>query len=210
MKIITCANARNYNLTVGENYTTLQDDDNAEIYLIRNDIGLERNYHSSLFRDEEEERVTPPQAEVAEAAPIVPDTDEEIIATINVEEQVVSFTIDGERYRYDFDGYLSESSTEISCGIRQMSNINGITRNIVDSVPHRPGLSKAILKALITNFIAMDMEDCAIVIASTNTNADNFDLLASVLDEMSETTLDRLNPNSDNDIRLWTIVKDDI
>ena len=194
MKTVVCTNTRNYNLTEGTEYVTRQENDAAEMYTVINDRGLERNYSAELFRDL-----------------VSTSTVEEIMATLAItvvndnRELSLNYTVDGERKNTRVTK-PQETGTSISCGVRQIYGLNEVARDVANGVPNREDLRGKMMEK-IYEFVIENTENCAVIIASTNENDGRFDLTSIGLDELAEAFQTVHNPNSGNEIRMWSILR---
>jgi hypothetical protein len=195
--MLTCKNNKNYKLTVGKQYHTEED---GEYVLLINDNGRRQRYHKELFQ------------EVEVAAP-----EPEIVRTEATCIESLSFNDDGEVSYEEINGNLNtinidilqSSSTDISCGVYQIYNINTLIDQIEEGVNTEDDdlitLKQTIFKTTLENRI--NGINCAFVILSTNID-NQYEDYYNTLNEMSEVrTESKRNPNSGNQIVVWTIPK---
>lgn len=195
MKQVICIDPKNFGLTRGNQYEANQDENNNNYYLIQNDNGLVRRYYHSLFEDV-----------------VVRSTFEEIVNSISISVEdgytKITYVIDGETYAYNLQE-LDYNDTEISCGIKELSNINGLAHTVVNNIPtdERGNLRKAVLEKIYNFYLNQEglVPLCGIILVSTNLNTTNIDDTVNILNELSSSFTDVYNPNSGNVIRLWTI-----
>lgn len=203
MKQVICTNAKNYALTEGIEYTAVESDDKPNYYTVTNDKGRNQSYHSSLFEDVVE---------------VVPDTGAQIANSMTIRRTdsnyIVEFTCDDTRSSLRLY-LLSQSNSNISCGIHQLSGLNTLAqtlstskddiRRIVGNDREEPVIER--LYSILLDNIVRGGSDVAFLIMSTNLNDDNFSHLEPLLNDASENFSDEINPNSDNQIRFWLINK---
>ena len=205
MRTVKCKNTKGYKLTEGKDYE-ISARRSGYVYLI-NDNGVNAKYAEELF-----EAVEGSNTRTARPVPtpVVPPrrTERDVINSIVSTSDAITFTDIDNRLRTINNG-TGGHGTNISCGIAQISGIDGIIEQInalfdgadEDYIPTR----KALMKAAIQNF-AINRYPNAMVLVSTTTDSDE-DLL-TVLDEMASgnngiTTSSRRNRNSRNMIKLW-------
>lgn len=198
IKQVTCRNRKNYSLTVGRQYTS-DSTDMAEGYTsIVNDAGRRARYATDLFED------------VVIATP-TPDTVQQILETVRVsatsDNIVLNFTIDGDNRRI-LNARLTEEGSNISCGVRQMSGLNGFTSRLVNSLSEFEDRGD-LVQQLINKAYAMmvnSSESCSIVILSTNDDENSqFSITDIALNLISVSSHRAMNPNSGNNIKLWIV-----
>lgn len=195
MKEIKCIENNGYNITVGNTYMVLQE--TPDFYYMINDKGTTVKYAKVMFEDTEVE---------VEAEPVKQRTEQDMIDSLNITSGRVTFR-NIEDNEVSFNYSFSDSGTEISCGIRQLYELDNLLYNISNSIPDEDDyidLRKAILKGIIEKRIIDGNvgERCAMRILSTTINQDS-DML-SVLDEMADfTSEEKHNPNSGNTIKMW-------
>lgn len=190
---VICREAKNYKLTVGNPYEILKQE--GEWYFLVNDNGKNVKYAKELFEVEEE---------------AAPRTEQDMIdsITINYDNMNDSYTLayedlNGEDQEFDLS-WEDEDRSGISCGIGEKCGIDSILSVIAVNVPQDDdylNLQKALLRKFIQKTVVED-NGKAMHLISTTTSQDT-DLL-SVLDDMSDlVTEEKLNPNSNNRIKMW-------
>ncbi len=200
MKQVTCIDPKNFGLTRGREYTATPDENNENYYFITNDRGVQQRYYHSLFEDIELE----------------PSTFEEIVESLSLRvnrehnnQLDVSYSIDGEDFvrtvsRFQFSG------SSISCGVHQMTNLNGVANTIqqqIHELPNRGDLRAVVLKKVFDHTFQHAIPSTGLVLASTNINNNNY--IGKIVEELNPRSnyyVDAFNPNSGNTIRTWTIV----
>lgn len=198
-----CINPKNYKLTQGKEYYIVDEEDGY--FLLVNDSNKTVRYYSDLFDDIEEA--------VEEVAPPTPParTEADVISSLNV-------TSDGQRCNVTYvdlnnqpvtfqTSTIGISSTNISCGIRQMHGINNILSSIDNNVNTDEDdlleLRKEIVKRVITLLIHYNRGNTKWMLMSTN-NDDSYEDYFDVFDSLAQTNLGwENNPNSGNEIKLW-------
>ena len=138
MSIIICDNSKNYSLTVNNEYIIL--DETKDFYHIENDKSKIAKYSKELFSKKE---LVVPIAPVAPKKPkvIPPHNFEDIKKSIKV-----SLDIDDDDPSFELE-YVNEKNvsityntsmrfydSNISCGILQLTNLNGCINDIVTFV----------------------------------------------------------------------------
>ena len=198
-----CTNPKNYKLTQGKVYEILDEEDGY--FLLVNDSNKTVRYYSDLFDDAEEavEEVAPP--------PPPARTEADVISSLNV-------TYDGQRCTVTYvdlnnqtvnfqTNTIGISTTNISCGIHQMHNINDVLSSIENNVNTDEDdlleLRKEIVKRVTSLFIRYHRGNSRWMLMSTNNN-DTFEDYFEVFDSLAQTNLGwENNPNSGNEIKLW-------
>ena len=198
-----CINPKNYKLTQGKVYEILDEEDGY--FLLVNDSNKTVRYYSDLFADGKEavEEVAPP--------PPPARTEADVISSLNVTSggQRCNVTyVDLNNQTVNFQtNTIGISSTNISCGIRQMHGINDILSSIDNNVSTADDdlleLRKEIVKRVISLFIRYNRNNTRWMLMSTN-NDDSYEDYFEVFDSLAQTNLGwENNPNSENDIKLW-------
>ena len=198
-----CTNPKNYKLTQGKVYEILDEEDGY--FLLVNDSNKTVRYYSDLFGDVEEpvEEVAPP--------PPPARTEADVISSLNVtcggQRCTVTYVdLNNQTVTFQTDSVMI-ISTNISCGIRQMSGINDILSCIDNNVSTADDdlleLKKEIVKRVISLFINRNRGNTRWMLMSTNYNGD-FEDYFEVFDSLAQTNLGwETNPNSENEIKLW-------
>ena len=198
-----CTNPKNYKLTQGKVYEILDEEDGY--YLLVNDSNKTVRYYSDLFDDVEEavEEVAPP--------PPPARTEADVISSLNVTcagQRCTVTYVDLNNQTVNFQtNTIGISSTDISCGIRQISGINYILSSIDNNVNTDEDdlleLRKEIVKRVISLLINRNRGNTRWMLMSTN-NDDSYEDYFDVFDSLAQTNLGwENNPNSGNDIKLW-------
>lgn len=203
------------NITVGSTYTGIYVDaedtqvdkiEDAEYFLCVNDRGKEARYSIGLF--EAPAPVVPPRR--------IPSY-QEIIDNIVIDdnEERVYSVVDGVEYEIldDINPFLEENNLEISCGVKELSEIddlfaiihNKLDRMVFEFNVDRADLGKVILKKCIEAQISA-MNVAFVILSTTLARTEEIEVLNSIVEERGGTVTDaRRNPNSGNEIKVWTI-----
>ena len=198
-----CTNPKNYKLTQGKVYEILDEEDGY--FLLVNDSNKTVRYYSDLFADAEEA--------VQEVAPPPPParTEADVISSLNVTcggQRCTVTYVDLNNQTINFQtSAIGISSTDISCGIRQISGINnilsGIDNNVSTDEDDLLGLRKEIIKRVISSLIHYNRGNTRWMLMSTNNN-ESYEDYFEVIDSLTQANLGwATNPNSENDIKLW-------
>ena len=201
-----CTNPKNYKLTQGKVYEILDEEDGY--FLLVNDSNKTVRYYSDLFDDviaipDEETIVLPPPPVRTEA---------DVISSLNVTYNnnyrcnVTYVDLNNETVTFQTN-IIGISTTNISCGIRQMHGINNILLSIDNNVNTDEDdlleLRKEIVKRVTSLFIHYHRDNSRWMLMSTNNN-DTFEDYFEVFDSLAQTNLGwENNPNSGNEIKLW-------
>ena len=199
-----CINPKNYKLTQGKVYEILDEEDGY--FLLVNDSNKTVRYYSDLFGDIEEavEEVAPP--------PPPARTEADVISSLNVTYNnnyrcnVTYVDLNNETVTFQTN-IIGISTTNISCGIRQMHGINNILLSIDNNVSTADDdlleLRKEIVKRVISLLIHYNRGNTRWMLMSTN-NDSSFEDYFEVFDSLAQTNLGwENNPNSGNEIKLW-------
>lgn len=210
MRTVKCKNTKGYKLTEGKDYE-ISARRSGYVYLI-NDNGVSAKYAEELF-----ETVEGSNTRTARPVPTpIPPrrTERDVINSIAGTRGSITF-MDINNVLRTINNNMSGTGTNISCGIAQVSGIDGLMEQISnqfsdldqDYLPTQ----KALMKAAIQHFV-INPNPNAMVLVSTTEDSDE-DLLA-VLDLMASgesgiTTSSRRNRNSGNNIKLWVFYTND-
>lgn len=191
-KQVICVNPKNYRLTRNLEYAVQEVE--TGWYQVINDAGRSVRYASDLFQDV-----------------VVESTREDVLGSLTVTANdrllTIRFTIDGDDVVANINR-LTESGTDISCGIGQLAGLNGLAGNVSRLFNgRRLDLSQEVLNACIEEEVS-NSEDCAFLLLSTNIENNEYaDLISNALDPLCTTHITQNNPNSGNNITLWIIDK---
>lgn len=176
--MIKCINPKVYNLTAGKEYEVISESN--RFYTVVNDTGSAFSYSKELFEVETPIPVEEP---------------------LNIEIQ----NINGHRYSIRTNKHettrvtFERAGTSISCGINQFYNVN----ELVDEILHTYREDAIeVLKALFTHVLTLYVYKFALISTNITDNEDVIEALDKVLGDHQH---EGLNPNSDNDIALWVV-----
>lgn len=223
MEIICTKTGSNKSITAGNTYEVLNETENR--YTLINDKGVQKNYCKSLFSFIEEET----------SQPVPIRTLDEILLNIEVSQDLdiyrinLSYTDNLNLQNQDLNiinTSLNIHNSNISCGIHQLSGLNNLFSNInsflnsINNFYRRQNLSEDIRlevnlndlptkSDILTEILSQITEqfESGLVLLSTNinNNRDICDEYIDALNELSVATTTTLNPNSGNNITLWTL-----
>jgi hypothetical protein len=210
MKQIRCINAKNFNLTVGKEYSTLNENDNDSIVSIVNDRGLTRNYNASLFED---------VVNLLNYDDILESID--FSSTYNNRTHVFRISVlDVNSAVRIINFQLQTNSTDISCGVMQLFRVNRMLESI-DEIFRSidlTGLSETQVNNLITHIIKLTIKDIiqshdsiGAILISTNESGSSisenvYELFNNFLCSITDVYASHYNPNTENTIKTWYIV----
>ena len=215
MDELICTNPKNYKLTLDKKYTVVIDE--GETVMIVNDSNKTVRYYKDLFEEVEKEVIPEPE-------PVVVRTEQDLIDSV---------TSDGLETTYvDFDNQtvvignelgILNNSNYFSCGIKNIINIGDQIEEIYESIEETADsqgedlelLTKAVIKQHFKNFIRVKSVgdyNGALFLMSCNINNDGLDEeTVTILNEISDfNTIEELNPNSGNQIKLWGFYKSNL
>lgn len=203
------------NITVGSTYTGIYVDaedtqvdkiEDAEYFLCVNDRGKEARYSIGLF--EAPVPVVPPRRiptyqEVIDG--LVVDNDSSRVYSVIGDEEIEIIE--------DIDSHLALRDTAISCGTKELYSIDSFFNQITNKLSegefefevNHSDLSKIIFKKAIEN--QLNTIRAAFAILSTTVDKEQeVEVLNSIVAERGGTVTEaRRNPNSGNNIIVWTI-----
>ena len=125
-------------------------------------------------------------------------------------------------FRHENNITLSENSTSISCGIFQLTSLDNLCNTIslfkeqiftqlnnlqnTDVNVSQDDINTADILESVINELVENAEDTGLLLLSTNVNSTlTTSEYREVLDRMSASVVETLNPNSGNRIKLWTL-----
>lgn len=206
MKTITCTNSRNYRLTEGNDYTVVRETDN--FYYIANDRDTVARYSKTLFTEVvEEEEESEPELALEEKRQLILNG----LSVTNNHILIQDTTLD---IRISVDNPLGNNATNISCGVRQLFNLNDLATAI-----QSPDFIGHFDSNIVTNEFKIELYkriiekrseilSSNVVLLSTNiTDNGYFSLIDGALSQLCDTSTVAYNNNSGNDIKLWVINK---
>lgn len=216
---LQCKNkGNNKSITTDKEYEVINETETR--YSIINDKGIQANYAKNLF------------IEAVEIIPQIPIIDGLEAETSIVNEAgepgfIITIKIDGqEDYIFDGEKILDISESCISCGIKTVEGLdvlmkfmndfeeyfdNYLDENIknfkIDEDFDFDSFYKEIAELLITDLIEDYQNECLFLLLSTNV-ANNGSYNTNIIESLnanSEIDLFGINPNTDNDIKLWIL-----
>lgn len=204
MSTVKVVNPKHFALTKGKEYDVLSTE-GRQVSIV-NDNNVTSSYWLSLFAEGKKDK------EVAEPEPVVViPTADVILATLIVSTTEINFTVNGSNY--NTLNILGDSGTQISCGIRQISNVNAfidvITEYIESELEELPAATRnEVVMAIFRKVILAQMQNVTAVgmfLVSTNTNYSEFARIDTILTEFTVASYTRENPNSGNEIKIWVL-----
>jgi hypothetical protein len=209
---IRCINAENYKLTVGRTYQA--EPDGRDFYKLLNDNNIGVRYHRRLFENLPATAAGRPQSAPARPAtppPPPPRTERDLVQSIAIRNGQIVFT-DFDRNVKVIENQFIKRNTEISCGVAQISGINGQINHIDDFFDLDNDdyitIRKALFKKSLEHYVMTEqLSDRAFGLLSTNITGGDEDLL-TVLDDLAVSATDaENNPNSGNLIKIWVLAR---
>jgi hypothetical protein len=204
---VIVGNPKSFALTQGNTYDVIERD--GRKITIVNDNNVTSTYYASVFKDEGKSKA---KAEAKPKAVVLPTTPE-IMESFNydLENGTIGFEVQGNPFV--FATGLGNASTNISCGVRQIFGLNNFidscTEYLEENLPHIPAeLRDEIVDAMFVAGVKALMENVtqvAMFLASTNTNYAEFSRLDAQLSPMTVASHTRMNPNSNNEIKVWVL-----
>lgn len=151
----------------------------------------------------------------------------DVTVSVNYDDEENEFTVSlvattESGFRHENSIILEETSTSISCGIFQLTSLDNLCNTITlfkeqiftqlnnlqntDVNVSQDDINTADILESVINELVENAEDTGLLLLSTNTNSVlTTPAYREVLDRMSATTVETLNPNSGNRIKLWTL-----
>ena len=215
MNELICTNPKNYKLTLDKKYTVVIDE--GETVMIVNDSNKTVRYYKDLFEEVEEEVIPEPE-------PVVIRTEQDLIDSI-VSDGLRTTYVDFNNQTIYITNHLQclNNENSFSCGIKNITNIGDqieeIYEMIADTIEEAQEdlelLTKTVIKHHFKNFIKYcgnNGFNAGIYLMSCNVTGGGLDEeVVEILDEISDfNTVDEVNPNSGNDIRLWGFYKSNL
>lgn len=234
MKTVVCTKTGNTkSISLNASYTVISETEKR--YALVNDKGIQANYCKSLFTEEvaTPTRTRAPRVAAVPVAPApvaVPNTqinEVDVTVSINYDDEENEFNVSlvattESGFRHENSIILKETSTSISCGIFQLTSLDNLCNTITlfkeqiftqlnnlqntDVNVSQDDINTADILESVINELVENAEDTGLLLLSTNTNSVlTTPAYREVLDRMSATTVETLNPNSGNRIKLWTL-----
>ncbi len=199
-KKFKCINPKSFNLTEGNEYEVLSSTDTR--IQILNDNGLAANYALSLFQE------VPDVPELSYKFTILNDT-----IRLNINRSITPLFI------------IDTTRVQCSCGVKQLDGISGVPNEIESALAkahqsyNTPENVQAVTNAAFQFAVSQytKRNRGGILLASTNTskngesfatNAKGIEVLREAFNSLGDVCIavEANNPNTDNNIILWTIV----
>lgn len=200
MKQVRCVNPKNYKLTLNSQYLVEEDGD---FYLVINDNGKNVRYSQDLFED----------VQVVVQQPVIPEpprrTEQDCINSININGRIISYT-DIDNNNISFEWNYGYADTNISCGISQLYRIDNLITSILSNVNTNDNDFEDLIKELFVRTLksVISTMDNRFVLIST-AYSDECEDFYHYLSNLSHVETEWLeNPNSGNEIKMWTINND--
>ena len=234
MKTVVCRKTGNTkSISVNTSYTTISETEKR--YTLVNDKGIQANYCKSLFTEEvaTPTRTRAPRVAAVPVAPApvaVPNTqinEVDVTVSVNYDDEENEFDVSlvattESGFRHENSIILKETPTSISCGIFQLTSLDNLCNTITlfkeqiftqlnnlqntDVNVSQDDINTADILESVINELVENAEDIGLLLLSTNVNSTlTTSEYREVLDRMSATTVETLNPNSGNRIKLWTL-----
>ena len=234
MKTVVCRKTGNTkSISVNTSYTTISETEKR--YTLVNDKGIQANYCKSLFTEEvaTPTRTRAPRVAAVPVAPApvaVPNTqinEVDVTVSVNYDDEENEFDVSlvattESGFRHENNITLSENTTSISCGIQQLTSLDNLCNTITlfkeqiftqlnnlqntDVNVSQDDINTADILESVINELVENAEDTGLLLLSTNVNSTlTTSEYREVLDRMSASVVETLNPNSGNRIKLWTL-----
>ena len=234
MKTVVCRKTGNTkSISVESSYTVISETEKR--YTLVNDKGIQANYCKSLFTEEvaTPTRTRAPRVAAVPVAPTpvaVPNTqinEVDVTVSVNYDDEENEFNVSlvattESGFRHENSIILKETSTSISCGIFQLTSLDSLCNTITlfkeqiftqlnnlqntDVNVSQDDINTADILESVINELVENAEDTGLLLLSTNVNSTlTTSEYREVLDRMSASVVETLNPNSGNRIKLWTL-----
>lgn len=213
----------NKSITVGTVYELVDLSDTR--FTILNDNGVQKNYAKNLFEVIPEVPVVPPVTIIDEL---------NIETNVNINGADISFNvtcpfIGRNRFSYNSQGTMSWSGTAISCGIYQIQGVDAlinrlqtlrtnfenylrdhsttfVLNNDINLDETFKDIYVSILQDLIAQFQGAGRRCGMLLLSTTTQSVNSLENFREALTEISENVSIIVNPNSRNEIQLWTLL----
>jgi hypothetical protein len=215
MKELICINPKNYKLTLNNKYLVVIDE--GDTIKIINDSNKTVRYYKDLFQEVEEEVIHEPE-------PVIVRTEQDLIDSIASEgSSTIYIDFDNKLVKITNNLSIINNNTDFSCGINNITNIGSQIEEIYESIEETasqneedlPLLTKAVIKHHFKNYIKYKSNNgmnAGIYLMSCNIDGDGLDEeIVDILNEISDfNTEPEINPNSNNEIKLWGFYKSNL
>lgn len=208
----------NKSISLNSKYNLINESDKR--YTLVNDKGVLSNYAKNLFIAIPEELIATTIIEINELN-VETSCDNELIFKINC-----PFT-EGLNFNFTSQRNFTFGQTAFSCGITGLNGLDNLQLDIfrvkrifgefltnnnqifilnpgIDIDELFKDITKSLIQDIIANFQGEEGNRSGLLIMSTNTNLSN--LLKNALEELSTTSTTVHNPNSKNNITMWSFV----
>ena len=216
MNELICTNPKNYKLTLDKKYLVVIDEGGT--VMIVNDSNKTVRYYKDLFQEIEEEVIIP------EPEPVVVRTEQDLIDSITNDDLNTTYVdFDNETVVIGNELLILNNENDFSCGIKNIVNIGNQINGIYETISQSADiagedlelLTKAVIKHHFKNYIRYCVNNgfnAGIYLMSCNTTGGGLDEeTVDILDEISDfNTVEELNPNSGNQIKLWGFYKSNL
>ncbi len=215
-KTVKCINPKTYNLTRNKEYETVAEENG--VYIMFNDRGLRAKYNTSLFEDVVTQLS---DQEIFNSYNV--NWEEGTITINNRDNEVLNLHYDNDEHANNYLDDLDDQRSFASCGIRAVHGINRLYNSIVELVNEfqfdNNELKSNLIRKIFADHVKMYVlkyciDTGAFTLFSTNITNDGTDEntsdqavedIISILDSYSDCTEQGVNPNSDNEIKIWVI-----
>ena len=185
MKTVRCINPKGYQLTRGNEYEV---EEINNYYRLTNDAGRTVSYYHNLFEDVEPE---PTEEELAVAFV-------ESIRITYANNQTLTVNANYNGNGITFGRNITNSRMASSCGISDFQGLDGVMGSIrALDIPDncKLALFKAIIQYLISSVTR--------IFVTMSTTAQSIAEFEPIMEELCTTSVNGVNPNSNNAIYLW-------
>ncbi len=194
-KEVVCINQKRYNITNGNIYAVIKEDDSY--YWIRNNNDIASKYHKELFEEKSLE------------------TPESVLESFNPNTKTFIYN----KRNFTLSSEFQFSESDISCGVYQIRGLNGVIRNIENLIHENCVdfsrednniLTEKIFEKFLhykCNAFYEEEAEYAFLLASTNVSANSkYTSINKILTKYSNCESDQVNnPNSENTIKVWIL-----
>jgi hypothetical protein len=195
---LKCTNPKTYKLTLNGEYEIL--DQSEEMVTIVNDSGKKVNYAKSLFTAV---AATPPPPPPPPAR-----TEQDCLNSIGINGGNIMFIdLEGDQVTIDMTMYL-RSNNEFSCGVVRLEGLNSLIDRIEETIDTSEDDLILLKQEIFKKAIIWNSRRSPYRFALLSTNhINNYEDYYETLDSLSHcATQWAINPNSGNDIKIWTLL----
>lgn len=211
-----CIKNNNYNITIDKEYDVISRDENY-IHILNDNDSVKR-YSASFFHIEEEVKYLNIEELKSSLVVKFEESDEysSIFGNPNHKLKCIRLNVNGQDIEMlrsvNLPFYIKSMGS--SCGVYEMCRIVSLIINLKESIEESNIKIKEEEKEGFVNYIllkiiqaSMDLSGVNLFVASCNLNNGYFDRLEEIFSCFTNGSIDSINPNSGNDIRVWTIKK---